>query len=269
MTARPFPLVLLAVLLVALTLVAAVAPVARAAGTTSVTGSITGPTVVAWGSTSKYAVSGFGGPAVSSNGTVVGNLTYYASLVAGNLTGLSFLPSKGSFTSNASVTADLAVTNVTQTVTIHLLVSSVYQGTNRSTNLTYTVNVVQPYILSATLVDAASWVNAFTLYVTLDGTVIGNVSIPGLSPGGTYPVKFEYSTLGLPAGSHTFAISLAQEHGLIKFANGQTEYTETVYVTGPGPDYTIWYVGGIVTFFGALFIFASRVAARRRGATRR
>jgi hypothetical protein len=112
-------------------------------------------------------------------------------------------------------------------------------------------------------------VSAFTVYVTLDGTVVGQVNVSSLISGGTFRITYKYATLGLSPGDHTFAISLAQEHGLVKFANGQTVYTETVYVTGPSPDYTLWYVAGIVAFFVALFIFATRVAARRRGTARR
>jgi hypothetical protein len=271
MTARSVAVLVLALLLAPalLTAVGVLAPTARAAGTTAVTGSVTGPSIVSTGSTTPFQVAGFGGPAVSANGTVVGNLTYYASLVGPNLTGVSFLPSESNFTSNQSQTADLVVTNATETITIDLEVASVYLGKNVSFNTSYVVNVVQPYVISATLVASASWVTAFTVYVTLDGTVIGNVSVPALQAGGTYQVKFEYPTLGLSTGDHTFAISLVQEHGLVTFANGQTQYSETVYVTGPAPDYTLWYVAGIVAFFGAIFIFATRVAARRRGATRR
>jgi hypothetical protein len=271
MKARPAAVIVLALLL-APALFAAVgvlAPSARAAGTTSVTGSITGPTIVATQSTTRYEVSGFGGPAVSANGTVVGNITFYATLVASNLTGLTLSPSSSAFTSNQSKAADLAAGNTSETLTIDVMVSSVYQGKNQSTNFTYTVNIVRPYVVSATIVSPTSWVQAFSVLVTLDGAVVGNVSVPALEPGGTYQVKFEYSTLGLSAGDHTFGISLAQEHGLVTFANGQTQYTDTVYITGPAPDYTLWYVAGIVAFFGAIFIFTTRVAARRRGATRR
>ncbi|MGA3022508.1 MAG: CARDB domain-containing protein [Thermoplasmata archaeon] len=271
MNARPAALLVLALLLApaVLATVGALAPAARAAGTTAVTGSLTGPTIVATGSTTKYEVSGFGGPAVAANGTVVGNITFYATVVGSNLTGVTLLPSSSAFTNNQSKTVDLAVANASETLTIDVMVSSVYQGQNQSINFTNTVHVVQPYVISATIVASSTWVSAFTVRVTLDGTVIGNVSVPALQAGGTYQVTFEYPTLGLSTGDHTFAISLAQEHGLVTFANGQTQYSQTVYVTGPGPDYTLWYVAGIVAFFGAIFIFLTRVAARRRGAARR
>jgi hypothetical protein len=253
--------------------VGAVAPVARAAGasggTTSVTGSLTGPTLVSTSSTTKYQIFGFGGPAVATNGTVVGNITFYATLVASNLTGVTLLPSSSTFTSNQSKSLALTTSNTSQTLTVDVMVSSVYQTKNQSTNFTYTIHIEQPYVVSAMIVASSTWVIAFTLLVTLDGAVVGNVSVPALQPNGTYQVTFDYPTLGLSPGDHTFAISLAQEHGLVTFANGQTQYSQTVYVTGPAPDYTLWYVAGIVAFFGAIFIFLTRVAARRRGAARR
>ncbi len=49
------------------------------------------------------------------------------------------------------------------------------------------------------------------------------------------------------------------------FPGGAQQYSETFYVNGPPPDYTIWYAAGSVAFVGALFIWSTRVAARRRG----
>ena len=265
-------LLALAVLLAPALLVSVgfVAPPVRAASAPTVGGSITGPTVVPVGSSSKYQVLGYGGPAYSSNGTLVGNISYYTTLVGNNLTGASFSPPTGNFTGNRSIAGILAVGNATETITIDVMVSSVYQGKNESTNFSLAVSVVQPYVISTSIIDVStSTVLAFVVYVTLDGTVVGNVTVPTLQPGGKYPLSFEYSTVGLSPGDHTFALSLVQEHGLVTFPNGSTVYSQTVYVTGPGPDYTLWYVLGIVAFFGALFIFATRVAARRRGATRR
>jgi hypothetical protein len=250
--------------------VGALAPSARAASTTPVGGSVTGPTVVATSSTSVFRVSGYGGPAVAPNGTTVGTITFYANPVGPNLTGVDFSPHSANITGNRSVVANLVVGNATETLSIDIMISSTYQGKNDSTNISYTVTVVQPYVISATIVNPSnSTVSAFTVYITLDGNVVGEANVSSLISGGSYRVTFKYATIGLSPGDHTFAISLAQEHGLVTFANGQTVYTDTVYVTGPAPNYTLWYVAGIVAFFGALFIFASRVAARRRGATRR
>jgi CARDB protein len=273
MTSRPLAVLALVLVLLLPTLLVAVgalAPYARGATPPTVGGSITGPTIVATQSTTKYEIDGYGGPATAPNGTAVGNITYYASLVGSNLTGVSISPPTANISGNRSIAADLVVGNASETVTIDVMISSVYQGKNESTNFSLAVLIAQPYVVAATIVDSSSsTVTGFTVYITLDGTVIGNVSVPSLVAGGKYQLSFKYPTAGLTSGDHTFAMSLAQEHGLVTFANGQTFYSQTVYVTGPAPNYTLWYVAGIVAFFGAIFIFASRVAARRRGAARR
>jgi hypothetical protein len=268
--AAVFGLLLLLVAPTFLFAVSALAPPARAAATEHVTGSITGPSIVSTGSTDVFQVLGWGGPAVAFNATVTGHLKYYSSLSGSNLSGVAFTPASGNITTNRSVAVDLVVANATETLTINVMVSSTNDTLNQSTNFSTTVHVVQPYVVSAKIVNSSSTtVIGFAVLVTLDGSVIGQVNVSGLLSGGTFQVTYRYPTLGLSSGEHTFGLSLAQAHGLVTFSNGQTQYTETVYVTGPAPDYTFWYVAGIVAFFGAIFIFASRVAARRRGATRR
>ena len=89
--------------------------------------------------------------------------------------------------------------------------------------------------------------------------------MPVITAGSTYPLTFSYVDLNLTPGWHTFAISLASEHGLVTFSGGAQQYSDTFYVNGPPPDYTIWYAAGALAFVGALFIWSTRVAARRRG----
>ena len=248
----------------------ALASATLTAAASPVTGSITGPTVIGTSSNDSYHVTGWGGPAVASNGTVVGNLTYYSSLVASNISGVSFSPASARFTSNAPLKATLTPGTVVQGLTIDIEISSVYLGKNVSTNVSIALSVVQPYVISATIVNPSNaTVTAFAVYVTLDGSTIGQVNVSNLAAGGSTQVTYAYPTLGLSMGSHTFAMSLVQEHGLVMFANGQTVYSVTVDVTGPAPDYTLWYVAGITAFFVAIFILLTRVAARRRGAARR
>jgi len=250
--------------------VSAFAAPARAGGTAPVAGSITGPTVVATNSTNTFFISGSGGPAVNANGTLVGNITYYATPTGPNLTSVSIQPSSSNIVGNKSVAAKLYSGNATETLVIDVEVSSTFGGKNESTNFSYTVNVVAPFVVSATIVNPSNvTVSGFTVWVTLDGAVIGSVNVSSLAPGASERVSFRYPTLGLSTGTHTFALSLVQEHGLVTFANGQTVYTATFYVTGPATSYTLWYIAGIVAFFGAIFIFLTRVAARRRGTARR
>jgi hypothetical protein len=245
-------------------------PGARAATTNPVTGTLHGPTVLALQGTGHYTVNGSGGPAFAANGTQVGNLTVYFTLTAANLTGLSITPDQGAITGGRPVTAVFKGGALAETVTITAEIASVYQKQNQSINLTYTLNLVTPYVVSATIVDRSSTtVLAFPVQVFLDDNLVGTVTVPTLTPHQSYNLSFQYPTLGLSAGAHTFSISLAAEHGLVSFANGATVYSSTFYVTGSATSYTLWYVAGGVAFFGVLFIFMTRVAARRRGALRR
>jgi len=266
------PVLALALLIAPALLVggSALATTLVADGSSPVTGSVTGPTVVGTGSSDTYQVSGWGGPAVAANVTLVGNLTYYATLVGPNVTGAAFTPTSAHIPSNRSLAATLTPGNATETLSIDIEISSVYQGKNESTNVSISVTVVRPYVISATIVNPTNaTVTAFAVYVILDGAVIGQVNVSSLAPRGSSEVTFDYPTLGLATGSHTFALSLVQEHGLVTFANGQLVYSVTVYVTGPAPSYTLWYIAGIAAFLVAIFILLTRVAARRRGAARR
>ncbi len=249
----------------------AASPPALAAPTsTPVTGSVTGPTVLAFGVTGHYTITGTGGPAFASNGSLVGNLTYYITLAAPNLTGVSVTPTSAALSPTVNGTPFLTVGSFAETVTMTVMISSVYQHVNVSTNLTYSVRVVQPYVVSATIVNVSSTtVLSFLVTVDLDGAPVGSVTVPTITPGGEYNLSFHYATVGLSPGTHTFSISLASEHGLVVFAGGATSYSQSFYVTGPAPNYTLWYVVGIVAFVGVLFIFLTRAAARRRGALRR
>ncbi len=259
-----------AVALLALVALAVGMPGVRAAGTATVSGSLTGPNVLAVGAHASYTVTASGGPAFASNGTQVGNLSYYLSLQAANLTGVSLAPESGALFQPYTGQTTLTVGAAPETVTILMEVSSVYRGDNVSANFTYTVNVVTPYVVSATIVaTSSSTVLSFPVRIALDGTAVGTVTVPTLTPGQKYNLSYQYPTLGLSSGWHTFTISLASEHGLVSFANGATEYSSSFYVSGPAPNYTLWYVTGTVAFVGVLFIFVTRVAARRRGPSRK
>jgi hypothetical protein len=260
----------LAVALLLLVGLSLAVPVARGATTTPVTGTVTGPTVLATDATGHYTITGTGGPAIAPNGTQVGNLTFYITLSAPDLTSISVTPAQAALGPGINGTPILTAGSVPETVTMTVMISSVYLHQNVSTNLTYSVTIVQPYVVTATLVNVAqTTVLGFPVAIDLDGQQVGTVQVASLTPGSEYNLSFKYATLGLASGDHTFSISLIAEHGLVVFKGGATQYSQTFYVTGPAPNYTLWYVVGVVAFLGVLFIFATRVAARRRGAVRR
>ncbi len=242
----------------------------RPAATAPVTGNVTGPSILATGGNGTFLINATGGPAYAANGTKVGNLSFYASVRATNLTGITITPAQSNFTSAEAIPVTLSVGSNALEVTISVMISSVYHKENQSINLTDSLYVVVPYVVSVEIINGASaTVLTFPVVVDLDNSPIGTVKVPTLTPDQAYNLSFRYPTLGLSPGEHTFSISLANEHGLVRFANGLTTYSTSFYVSSAAPNYTLWYVVGAVAFFGVLFIFATRVAARRRGATRR
>jgi len=277
----PVALALLSVL-VALLLVSALArappasagrseptPISPATAGT-LTASVGGTHLIGVGGHAAVYFNATGGPAYAANGSRIGNLTYYASLAGPNTTGATLNPDQDAIFNGSAPVSMVTVGPVAETLTINVMFSSVYQTHNESLNLSFTIHVVEPYVLSATIVDVShASVLGFPLLVYLDGSPVGNVSIGTLSSNQPYHFTFDYLTLGLGAGWHTFSLSLASEHGLVLFSGGSTSFSESFYVPGPPPDYTIWYIVGVVAFVGTIFILLTRVAARRRGAARK
>jgi hypothetical protein len=236
----------------------------------AVTGTMTGPNVLAYHGVGAYVINGTGGPAVAPNGTIVGNLSYYFTISGANTTGVSISPSSGLILTNIPGSVKLTVANLSEVLTINVLLASVLNQSNVSTNFSISVTVVQPFILSTTLYNLGNEsVTSFPVLVDLDGALVGNVSVPTMLAHSTYAFVFQYATLGLSAGQHTFSISLTTVHGLVRFANGTTVYSVSFNIPSSPPSYTLWYVAGVLAFIGALFIFGARVGARRRGTSKK
>ncbi|MFZ1024176.1 MAG: CARDB domain-containing protein [Thermoplasmata archaeon] len=244
-------------------------PAVRGATTSApLVASVHGPTYFGTGGHGRYQINASGGPAQEANGTYVGQYNFTVAPQASNTTNVVVSPSDG-ILENGSFNFTLNANNVSQTITLVVQVSSVYQGKNETTNVSTSVQIVTPYKVSAVVIASGSAsVLSFSLQVLLDGQAVGSVSIPQLTPGENYTFTFSYVTLGLSSGWHTFSISLGAENGLVTFAGGALSYAQSFYIPGAPPDYTIWYIAGAFAFFGAIFIFISRVAARRRGTAR-
>ncbi|HZY92743.1 MAG TPA: hypothetical protein VFG07_08260 [Thermoplasmata archaeon] len=243
------------------------APAATAAGNyPPLVATLHGPTTIGTLLSANYTVNVSGGPAVALNGTVVGSYTYKATFTALNRTGILFGPAAQGVVLNGSAILKLTAGNVTEPVTLGVLITSTYQGVNQTMNATLLVNVVQPYVVSTTLVvGSGAGVSRFYLEVDLDGSAVGQVPVPTLSAGSSYPLSFRYVDTNLAPGWHTFSLSLAAQHGLITFPGGMQSFSESFYVSGAPTDYTFWFLTGAVAFVGAIVIWSLRVGARRRG----
>lgn len=229
------------------------------------TGSIAGPVNVALNGNATYTVTVSGGPAVAANGTQLGIYSYNASVSGLNTTKVLFTPATGSIP-NGTIQLGLKVGNVSEALTLSVLVTSSWEHHNATTNLSYSVNVVVPYRFAATLVvGSGATVSPFTLTVLLDGSPVGSVPVGTLASGSRFPFAFNYVNPDLAPGWHTFSVSLTEEHGLVSFAGGSEYVSQSFYVAGPPPNDTVWYVAGLAAFVGVVFIFTTRVAANRRG----
>jgi hypothetical protein len=272
--ARSAALLATALLLAATLLVLpAAAPSARAstaAAAHPVTGNLTGPTLLGWKANAQFVLHATGGPAVLPNGSIVGNLTYYASLSGTNVTGASITPDSSGIVNGGNNTLTFTANNVTQTIDIVIEIASVLNSSNESYNFTYAVQIVQPYVVATTLVNFGNTtVLTFPVQVWLDGAKVATVPVPTILAHQTYAFSYAYASLNLPAGQHTFTLVLGDQHGLVRFPNGSIIYTQTFYIPAAPPNYTDWYAAGVIAFLGALLIFGARVGARRRGAAKK
>jgi hypothetical protein len=274
--ARPLALAVLALVVLALGAAGPAAAAATAApfaagSTPPVTGAVTGPALVAAGGNATFFLNASGGPAEVA-GVLTGSISWNASLLGPNTTGTSVAPTSGTITNGTSQPVRLTVTaaNVLETVRLSVKLTSTGSSANSTTNLSTSFRIVTPYVVWATLVAGPNAaVLPFNVTVALDGTVVGTVAVPGLAPNATYDLVYRYASPGLSSGYHTFTLSMADPHGLVTFASGLTVQSTTFYVSPPATSDTLWFVVGAVAFLGVLFIYATRVAARRQGSARR
>ncbi|MCI4323089.1 MAG: hypothetical protein L3K03_03560 [Thermoplasmata archaeon] len=255
-------LLLLLVGLPAMTTASAATP--ADSSSTALTGNITGPMFLGESLTSTYDIHASGGPAFAANGTQVGTVTFTAVLAGSNTTTATIAPASGVLedgVGNVSLTGP----NVTESLTINVEVTSSLDTDNATLNLSYTLTVLAPYQVTATLLVSSTYgTQPFPVTVSLDGSPVGSVEVPSLTSHTTYKLSYAYVIVSLAAGWHTFTLSLGDAHGLVVFANGATTYSVSFYVAGAPPDYTALYVIGGGLLVAAIFIWLTFVNNRRR-----
>jgi hypothetical protein len=229
-----------------------------------ITETTVGPSIVGKSLQATYTITGSGGPALAANGTLVGNITYNATLSGKNVSSASIDPTPGVLV-NGQVLLRFTAPNLTENVRLQIELTSTYQGNNTSAFFNTTIQIVAPYVLSGLLEAGPTTVTGFNLTVTVDGTPVGHAVIPTIVANGSYRFSFDYVPQGLGAGYHTIAVSLAPEHGLVTFPGGVEQINLQFYITGPPPDYSLDVAIGIAAFAVAVFIWGSVVGARRRG----
>ncbi len=250
---------------------ASVAPASSTPPVPPVTGNLTGPGLVATSSNGTFYLNVTGGPAIVT-GSFEGTINWTANVTAANTSGVAVTPDNGSITNSTAQPIHLKVStgSIVEAVTLTVHAKSALGTANETGNFTTTFRIVLPYTVHATLVAGPeATVLPFNVTVALDGKLVGTVTVPKLKPSATYAFTFNYPVLSLSSGYHTFTLTIQNPHGLVSFGDGRTVETTTFYVAPAPANNAVWYVAGAVAFFGVLFIYATRVAARRRTPGRR
>lgn len=228
---------------------------------------ITGPSLLAENESGTFVATASGGPAEALNGTFIGNYTFTDSLIGVNTTGGFVTPPSGAFIGQ-TINLTVGGLNHSGTYTLELNVTSNGDGHNVTQIFSQQFQIVQPYLLIATVQNLNTYtVSNALILVYLDGAQVGDISIPSLSPSGSTSVRYNYTTLGLASGWHTFTMVI-QGPGLLEFSNGQSSYSVSFYVNAPATDYTWYYLAGLVitvlAILISLLIFAPRRPRKKR-----
>ncbi len=243
------------------------APASRSASSPPIQATIQGPSVLGISAKATFYFTAHGGPAEASNGSTTGNLSYHASLIGGNTSSGLVAPPQGVFVNNtANVTVQAP--NITGNFELEVEVTSFAysnKSDNASQNFTAAFTVVLPYSVNAVLQNPNNFtVSHVEVQVQLDGTVVGNVSVPSMAPQADFDLHYNYSTLSLTPGWHTFTLEIMGPPGLLLFSTGSPTESISFYVTPPPVDYTPYYLGGAGVAVAAIFI-STLILGPRRG----
>ncbi len=226
------------------------------------TARLTGPPAIAVKGKGNFYMVAFNGTAVDASG-LVGNYTFTTQLLGPNTTGAFVQPPSGAFaTDNQTFT----VGSISSPGTYTLAVSLVSHGPsgNETANFTRTFQVVTPYLLTATVYNPSNrTVTGASVEVLLDGKVLGSAGLTSLAPLTHATFTYNYTTLGLSPGEHTFTLVIQSVPGLLVFSGGAHTESISFYVQAAPANYTLdWEVGILLTVL-AIFISLLIVAPRR------
>ena len=236
------------------------APVSGASN--PLTAHLTGPSVLALKGTGAFYMVAFNGTAVNTSG-LVGNYTFTTQLLGPNTTGAFVQPPSGAFATNNQT---FTVGSISSTGTYTLAVSLTSHGPsgNETANFTKTFQVVTPYLLTATVYNPGNrTVTGASVEVLLDGNFLGSAGLTSLAPLTHATFTYNYTTLGLSPGEHTFTLVIQSVPGLLVFSGGSHSVSVNFYVQAPAANYTLDWEAGIVLALLAIFISVMIVVPRR------
>jgi hypothetical protein len=212
-----------------------------------------GTQYLATGETGKVSVGVGSGPA--------GNYTYTASVSTGKVT-----PTTG----KASGTSlDLIVTAPTtvgdQVLTVNITSADVTPAV--STVATYTIHVIAPVLITATVKNTANvTANNVPVEFYADGNLVNKttVSVPAL---GSKQVFYNWTAPNLAQGKHSLEVKVDPNNQFISFSDDSTTYATSFYIgdSGYGLVNTMLTILFVIVALVLFFTYMGRGRKKRAG----
>lgn len=184
-----------------------------------------GPTVLAKGSKTEYALTITGGPGAFPGG----EFSYTAKLLGKNLTGSSVTPSTAK-SSDGLFRFNLTAPSATGEVTLQLVAASTLGGNSEELQRESEIDIVTPIVFSVTLLNSGP-VAADDVGVDfyVDGSYIGSKSA-AVPASGTAAVSYEWAVASLRGGAHELTAIIDRTSELVEFTTGDNVLVRTFYI---------------------------------------
>lgn len=219
---------------------------------------IQGPSAVAPGSTSTYAITVTGGPA-ATNGTY--EISY---VVQGdNTVGADPTTPRLLSTSDGRFSVNITAPEVEGLVELYVRASSIGELGNESGETRFAIEVLTPIELRATLRNngAAAAVDVEVRFY-VDGKFVGNTSVLRLGPGEQTEVAVTFIPVGVGIGRHTVTVEADLDgDGVVSPERGELIASEFFYRS---EDTNLPAILGTLTVFLVAILVLVLLAIRRQ-----
>ncbi|MEM3851471.1 MAG: CARDB domain-containing protein [Methanomassiliicoccales archaeon] len=223
------------------------------AATPPVSATLSGPTLVASGSTHTYVLRVSGGPSLTGKA----NYSFSAVLHAKNTTGLSITPTSGSSALGVfyiNITAGGAAEIVTATFNITSGSGSSVVNASKS----FLITVVHAIVITVPVINEGQvGVTYANLSLYINGRYIETETV-NLSAGQKTSVTFQWVAYSYPTGTITATVVINSTGNLL-FENGQVSTSFPIYIKGaPSNAVDDYLIAAIIVAAVVLVLFVFR-----------
>ncbi len=219
----------------------------------AISSTITGPTMVGTGQTYQYKiyVNGY-----------FDEYQIHVLLAGQNLTGAIPINETFNSSSNNVFTVNITFPSTPQTVYIYLQAVGIVNGSKPAIDITYLpVKVIKPIPFIVKVKNPTAYkIENVNVTFYLDRSMLGNVTVPSISPNSTINVTYNYVGI-ISNGSHTLTATI--NSNVLEFSSGSRTYSIEFYYGKP-PDYTwVWYIIAFIVIIIIFFYFTFSQSKKR------